>query len=155
DELIDVWRSEGDSFVHTWEDRFVVDHGYRANVREVVRGLLEKTGLTARDFAILVLYGPDARSHATAVRDLGFDAKAQVQDPPFGTRGNAGAALAPLLLAAALERAKAGQRLLLVGYGDGGDAVALSTTPQVERLEGRRGVSWHLARRAELRSYDL
>src|SRR3989475_9693928 len=31
-EIIDVWRSEADPFVHTWEDRFVVDHGYRANV---------------------------------------------------------------------------------------------------------------------------
>src|SRR5438309_2230954 len=30
DEIIDVWRSEGDPFVHAWEDRFVVDHGYRA-----------------------------------------------------------------------------------------------------------------------------
>jgi hydroxymethylglutaryl-CoA synthase len=155
DELIDVWRSEGDSFVHTWEDRFVVDHGYRTNVREVVRGLLEKMGLSPKDFTTLVLYGPDARAHATAVRDLGFDAKTQVQEAFFGKLGNAGAALAPLLLAAALERAKAGQRLLLVGYGDGAEAIALSTTPQVERLEGRRGVSWHLARRAELRSYDL
>src|SRR5439155_342284 len=44
DEIIDVWRTEGDPFVHAWEDRFVVDHGYRASVREVVRGLLAKTG---------------------------------------------------------------------------------------------------------------
>src|SRR5438445_10093760 len=45
DEIIDVWRTEGDPFVHAWEDRFVVDHGYRASVREVVRGLLARTGL--------------------------------------------------------------------------------------------------------------
>ena len=102
-----------------------------------------------------MLYGPDARAHATAARELGFDPKTQVRDPLFGKVGNAGAALAPLLLAAAMEEAKAGQRLLLVGYGDGADALVLSTTPQVERLEGRRGVSWHLARRAELGSYDL
>src|SRR5207302_1903264 len=61
DEIIDVWRSEADPFVHAWEDRFIVDHGYRANVREVVRGLLAKTGLGPKDFAKLVLYGPDAR----------------------------------------------------------------------------------------------
>ncbi len=155
DEIVDVWRTEGDPFVHAWEDRFVVDHGYRAGVREAVRGLLEKTHLTPKDFASLVLYGPDARAHATAVRDLGFDARTQVQDALFGKVGNAGAALVPLLMAAAIEGAKAGQRLLVVGYGDGADALALSTTPQVERLEGRRGVSWHLARRAELGSYDL
>ncbi len=155
DELIDVWRTEGDPFVHTWEDRFVVDHGYRANVREAVQGVLAKAGLSAKDVSRAVLYGPDARAHATAVRDLGLDGKTQSQDPLFGKVGNAGAALTPLLLAAALETAKAGERLLVVGYGDGADAMVLGTTPTVERLEGRRGVAWHLNRRAELKSYDV
>jgi len=149
-----VWRAEGDPFVHAWEDRFVVDHGYRASVREVVRGLLAKTALGPKDFAKLVLYGPDARSHGALVRELGFE-PAQAEDALFGKVGNAGAAFAPLLLAAALEGARAGQRILLVAYGDGAEAFVLETTPVVERLEGRRGVSWHLARRAELPSYDL
>jgi hydroxymethylglutaryl-CoA synthase len=155
DEIIDVWRTEGDPFVHQWEDRFVVDHGYRQVVREVVQGLLAKTGLAAKDFSRVVLYGPDARSHATAVRELRFDPAGQVEDPLFGKLGNAGAAMTPLLLAAALERAKAGERLLVVGYGDGADALVIETTPQVERLEGRRGVAWHMQRRAELPSYDM
>jgi 3-hydroxy-3-methylglutaryl CoA synthase len=154
DELIDVWRAEGDPFVHTWEERFTVDHGYRQNVREVVRALLAKTCLAPKDFAKLVLYGPDARSHAAIVRELGFEV-AQAQDPLFGKVGSAGTAFAPLLLAAALEGAKAGDRILLVSYGDGAEAVVLEATPVVERLEGRRGVSWYLARRAELASYDL
>src|SRR5690554_1843197 len=50
DEIIDVWRTEGDPFVHTWEERFIVDHGYRANVKEVVAGLLAKTKLEPKDF---------------------------------------------------------------------------------------------------------
>src|SRR5581483_129874 len=45
--------------------------------------------------------------------------------------------------------------LLVVSYGDGAEAFVLAATPVVERLEGRRGVAWHLARRAELPSYDL
>jgi 3-hydroxy-3-methylglutaryl CoA synthase len=154
DEIIDVWRAEGDPFVHQWEDRFVVDHGYRQCVREAVRGLLGKTKLAPKDFAKLVLYGPDARSHATVARELGFEA-AQVQDPFFGKLGSAGAAFTPLLLAAACEGARAGQRLLVVGYGDGADVLVLETTAVAERLEGRRGVSWHLARRGELPSYDM
>jgi 3-hydroxy-3-methylglutaryl CoA synthase len=154
DEIIDVWRTEGDPFVHQWEDRFVVDHGYRVNLREVVKGLLEKAGVAAKDVTKAAVYGPDARAHGTAVREMGLDAKTQVQDPLFGKVGSAGAALAPLLLAGALEQAKAGETLLVVAYGDGADALLLTTTPQVERLEGRRGVAWHLARRAELKSYD-
>jgi len=154
DEIIDVWRTEGDPFVHAWEDRFVVDHGYRTNVREVVKGLLAKAGIGPKDVTKAAIYGPDARAHATVVRELGLDAKTQVEDALFGKVGSAGAALAPLLLAGALEQAKAGEKLLVVAYGDGADALLLETTPLVERLEGRRGVGWHLARRAELKSYD-
>src|SRR5207237_369046 len=98
--------------------------------------------------------GPDGRRPAALVRELGFE-PAQAEDALFGKVGNAGTAFAPLLLAAALEGARAGQRILLVGYGDGAEAFVLETTPVVERLEGRRGVGWHLARRAELPSYDL
>jgi 3-hydroxy-3-methylglutaryl CoA synthase len=154
DELIDVWRTEGDAFVHAWEDRFVVDHGYRHNVREVVRGLLASTGQKPADFAKLVLYGPDARSQAALVRELGFQ-PAQAQESLFGQVGNAGAAFTPLLLAAALETARAGERILVVSYGDGAEAFVLEATSVAERLEGRRGVTWHLKRRAELPGYDL
>jgi 3-hydroxy-3-methylglutaryl CoA synthase len=154
DEIIDVWRAEGDPFVHTWEDRFVVDHGYRQSVREAVRGLLAKINAKPKDFAKVVLYGPDARSHATVVRELGFE-PAQAQDPLFGKVGSTGAAFTPQLLAAALAGARAGERILVVSYGDGAEAFVLETTPVVERLEGRRGVAWHLARRADLPSYDM
>jgi len=154
DEIVDVWRTEGDPFVHAWEDRFVVDHGYGAVVRELVKGLFARHGFGPKDVARLVLYGPDARSHAATAKALGF-APEQLQEPLFGKLGNAGAAMAPLLLAATLERATEGQRLLVVGYGDGAEALVLETTPVVEKLEGRRGVSWHLARRAELPSYDM
>ena len=154
DEIIDVWRTEGDPFVHAWEDRFVVDHGYRSNVREVVKGLCAKAGIKPADVAKAAIYGPDAKAHGTVVRELGLDAKTQVQDGLFGKVGSAGAALAPLLLASALAEAKAGQKVLVVAYGDGADALLVETTPLVERLEGRRGVAWHLARRGEMRSYD-
>jgi 3-hydroxy-3-methylglutaryl CoA synthase len=154
DEIVDVWRTEGDQFVHSWEDRFVVDHGYRDNVVEAVRGLLGKAKIGPKDVTKAVLYGPDARSLGTAAKALGFESS-QLQDPFFGRLGNAGAAFAPILLAAALESAKGGQRLLLASYGDGADAMLFSTTPQVERIEGRRGVAWHLARRAALPGYDM
>ena len=68
-------------------------------------------------------------------------------DPLFGKLGNAGCAFAPLLLAAALESAKPGERILLASYGDGAAAFAFAATPHLEKLEPRRGVAWHLARR--------
>jgi uncharacterized OB-fold protein len=88
------------------------------------------------------------------LKELGFT-PAQAQDPLFGKVGNAGAAMTPLLLAAAVERARRGDRILVVAYGDGAEALVLEATATVERLEGRRGVAWHLARRGEFPSYDM
>lgn len=154
DEIIDIWRLDTDRFVRSWEDRFVVEHGYRDNIVEAVKGLFAQTGRTAGDFTRAVLYGPDARSHAAAARALGFDPKTQVQDPLFGRLGNTGAAFAPMLLVAALENAKPGDTLLLASYGDGADAFALRVTEAIRQLTDRRGLRWHLERRAELGDYN-
>ncbi len=152
-ELQDLWRSEGDPFTHSWEDRFVVQEGFLPVTLEAVAGLFEKTGRTPADFAHVALYAPDARSHTSLVRELRLESE-RVQDPLFGRLGNAGAAFAPLLLAAALEGSKPGERILVVGYGDGADALSLQVTEHIEKLEPRRGVAGHLARRRPLQSYD-
>jgi len=154
DEIIDVWRTDGQPYVRTWEDRFIVEHGYVKNTVEAVKGLLQKAGLAAKDFTKAVLYSPDGRSYAAVAKAIGLDAKTQVQDPLFGRVGNSGAAFVPMLLVAALEEAKAGNKLLLANYGDGAEAFAVTVTDQIDTLRRKRGVKWHLERRAELDSYD-
>jgi 3-hydroxy-3-methylglutaryl CoA synthase len=153
DEIIDVWRTERDAFVRTWEERFVVEHGYTRVMREAVRGVLDQAALAPKDLARAVLYGPDARSHGAAARALGF-APTQVEDPLFGKLGNTGAAFAPMLLVAALEKARPGERLLLASYGDGADAFVLTVREPIQQSRDRRGVAWHLGRRRELGDYD-
>jgi 3-hydroxy-3-methylglutaryl CoA synthase len=153
DEIVDVWRSEGDPFVHSWEDRFVVQEGYTPRITEAVKLLLESTRSPASDFQRVALYAPDARSHGTAARALKLDKK-QLQDPFFGRLGNTGVAFAPMQLAAALETAKPGHKILVAAYGDGAEAISLEVTDHIEKLGARRGVSWHLARRQTVRSYD-
>jgi 3-hydroxy-3-methylglutaryl CoA synthase len=111
DEIVDVWRLDSDPFVHTWEDRFVVEHGYRATLVEAVKGL-------------------------------------------FGRLGNTGTAFAPMLLIAALENARPGDTILVGSYGDGADALAVRVTDAIKGLSDRRGIRWHLERRAELADYD-
>jgi hydroxymethylglutaryl-CoA synthase len=153
DEIVDVWRGDGDPFVHSWEDRFIVKHGYAENLVAAVTGLFEAQGRSAADYAKAALYAPELRSHGTAVRALGL-AKEQVQAPLFGQLGNTGAAFAPMLLAAALETAKPGERILVAAYGDGAEALSFEVSEYVEKLKERRGVSWHLARRRSVPSYE-
>jgi 3-hydroxy-3-methylglutaryl CoA synthase len=154
DEIIDVWRTETDRFVRTWEDRFVVEHGYVHNTVEAIKALLQKSGLAPKDFTKAVLYTPDGRSFAAVARAIGFDPKTQVQDTLFGKLGNTGAAFAPMLLVAALEEAKPGAKLLLANYGDGAEASVVSVTDTVAPLRNKRAMAWHMQRRTELTDYD-
>lgn len=152
EEIVDVWRAAGDPFVHTWEDRFIVQEGFVPGICEGVNGLLAQTGTAADDYARVALYAPDARSHAGAARALGV--AGSLQDPLFGRLGNTGCSFALLQLAHALEAAAPGERILVASYGDGAEALAFSTTEHLEKLGPRRGVSWHLERRRPVKSYD-
>jgi hydroxymethylglutaryl-CoA synthase len=153
DEIVDVWRPAGDPFVHSWEERFVVQEGYVPAATAAVRGLLARSGAAAGDFQRVALSAPDARSHAEVARALGLD-RARLVDPLFGRLGNAGTAFAPLLLVAALERARPGERILAAASADGGVAASFAVTDRAPKLEPRRGVAWHLARRRALPRYD-
>jgi uncharacterized OB-fold protein/3-oxoacyl-[acyl-carrier-protein] synthase III len=153
DEIVDVWRRTGDPFSHSWEDRFVIQEGYAPRTQEAVEGLLEKLGRSRSDYARYVLYAPDKRSHTGLTRALGVQAD-QVQDPLFGRLGNTGAAFAPMQLVAALEEAAGGDRILVASYGDGAEAISLEVTEQTRKTEPPRGISWHLARRRPVPSYQ-
>ena len=75
---------------------------------------------------------------------LGFDPQSQVQDPLFGKMGNTGAAYPLMLLIAALEEAKPGDKILVASYGDGADAYFVEVTSEIARLGPRRGVKGYL-----------
>lgn len=152
-DFVDIWKREHDAYIRTWEDRFVVEHGYTAHLRQAVTELLNRSGLTAKDVTKAVFYAPEPRSHAAMARALGLDAKTQVQDPIFGTVGNTGAAFAPMMLVAALEEAKPGDRLLFATYGDGADVYLLRVTEQIENIRERRGIKHHLTSKMMLPNY--
>jgi 3-hydroxy-3-methylglutaryl CoA synthase len=44
-ELYDVWRLDKDIYVQSWEDRFIIEHGYTHNMERAVSGLLRKREL--------------------------------------------------------------------------------------------------------------
>ncbi len=153
DEITDVWRPAGHDYVHSWEDRFVVQESYTPNMRAAIQGLLERSDTRIDDYRKVALYAPDARSHGGVAKSAGI-APDNLESPLFGRLGNAGAAFAPLQLVAALESARPGEKLLVVNFGNGADATALETTEWIEKLDDRRGVDWNLTRRRVVASYD-
>ena len=154
-EILDVWRAEHDNYIRTWEDRFVAEQGYLKLLPEAVSQLMSKHKLGTKDFAKVVLYGPDARRHQQMVTKLGFDAKTQVQNPLLNSVGNTGAASTPMMLVAALEDAKPGDRILLANYGNGADAFIFLVTEHIETLKkNRRGVKAYVNSKKMLPDYE-
>ena len=153
-ELYDVWRLDKDIYVQSWEDRFIIEHGYTENMEKAISGLLRKKALSIKDIAKAVLYAPTSRAQQGLARRLGFDTKTQVQDLLIGNVGITGCAHVLLILVAALEEAKAGDRILLASYGSGCDAFLLSVTEEIQKVKGnRRGVKEYLKSRRSLSSY--
>jgi hydroxymethylglutaryl-CoA synthase len=152
DDIVDYWRSHEDDFVRSWEDRFGLDEGYRAIPAEAAAGVMKKCNLTPKDFTKACFYGPNTRRHTELGRVMGFKPE-QIQEPLLDAVGNTGTALPLMILVAALEEAKAGDRLLLVSWGNGSDALVLKVTQEIEKIRDRRGIKRHLQMKATLGNY--
>ncbi len=143
-DFTDQWRTAEDTFIRSAEGRFIDEVGYLPTMQSAITGLMNKYKLKPGDFSRVVYYASDARQHAALARRMKLD-KAQVQDPLYNDIGNTGTAAALLMLAAALEKAKPGDRILFAGYGDGADAFILRVTDEIARIQKKPILSNKLA----------
>jgi uncharacterized OB-fold protein len=154
-EMYDVWRLDKDTYVQSWEERFIIEHGYIENTYKAISGLMKRQNLSINDITKAIIYAPNVRAHQQIAKKLGLDPKTQLQDLLISNMGICGSAHALLMLVSALEEAKAGDRLLVASYGDGCDAVLVQVTSNIENLKGeRRGISGFLSSRQPLPSYE-
>jgi len=153
-EIQDTWRSDQDTFVRSAEDRFAMEEGY---VRVMVEGMsatLEKHGLTTADIAHVALNSPNQRQLRNVVKKMRFDEEGQVKDVLHMSVGDTGCAMSLMSLVAALERAGAGETVLLASYGNGCDAALLKTTDRIGSTSACRGVQQHVASKSVMRNYE-
>ena len=59
-----------------------------------------------------------------------------------------------MLLIAALEEAKPGDKILVASCGSGSDALLFRATENIKKMKGKRGIKKHLAAKKELPSYE-
>ncbi|MBM3149057.1 MAG: hydroxymethylglutaryl-CoA synthase family protein [Chloroflexi bacterium] len=153
-EMYDVWRLDKDTYVQSWEDRFVVEKGYIENMQKAVSSLLKKEKLSPGSINKAIFYAPNPRVQHQLARALGFDVQKQIQDLLFDRMGVCGCAHAMLMLAVALEEAKADDILLLASYGDGSDAFLLKVTGAAKSKGNKHGVMGYLSSKKLLPSYE-
>jgi len=153
-EFTDVWRGQGDRYLNFLPDMtFIRAHGLDKHIAEAVEGGLKATGRKREDIAKLVLYGPDARTHAALVKLLKFAESALPKEAVIGRAGNTGSAACLLGLAAALEECKPGDQVLVVSYGSGAEALLFQCTDRLGASPIHRPVSAQLAAGRPLAHY--
>ncbi|HKP84835.1 MAG TPA: OB-fold domain-containing protein [Blastocatellia bacterium] len=155
DEMTDLWRKGDDPFVSGWEERFAVTQGYQRVVNQAVGELFERAAIGPSEISKAIFYAPDQGSLAGVAKSLKLRAD-QIPDHLFSRVGNTGAGMPLLVLSSVLESASAGEKLLVVGYGSGCDALLFEVTDEIESAKAgpRRGVKGHLSSKASLTSYE-
>jgi 3-hydroxy-3-methylglutaryl CoA synthase len=150
--FVDSFRAAGESFDYGWEERWIRDEGYLKLIPDCANAALKAAGVAPHEISHFVVAVPQAGMAAAIAKRIGLSA--QVAMPAHtDTIGFAGAADAFLSLADVLERAEPDQTILVVGFGQGVDALVLRTTPLLAQRRGRIGFQAAVADRIEDSAY--
>jgi len=149
DEITDVWRTQEDTYVQSWEGRFVTGEGYLRVTAQAIKGLLSQTGLKPEDINKATIPAPDPRSAMGILKKTGLTEAGQAVDSMLEQVGFCGAAHPLVMLAAVLEQAQPGEKILLAAYGDGAQALLFEVKAQpvlpavslAQQLENRRAIN--------------
>jgi 3-hydroxy-3-methylglutaryl CoA synthase len=151
-DFVDHFRGSKTIFDRQWEDRWIRDMGFDEFIPKAVSGLLKRCHLQLSDFAKVIFQCPYESERKNLMKALNLDTRF-VQDPMHNLIGETGTAHSPLMLAAALEESKPGDKLLVVSFGSGCDALYFEVTDRISKRKRGREVQKFIAHRVELSSY--
>jgi 3-hydroxy-3-methylglutaryl CoA synthase/uncharacterized OB-fold protein len=129
-EYLASWRTPDQRFAKSWEERFALTQAYVPLLSSAAKAIAMQAHLAPADLAAVVLDAPNPRAAAAVAGALKLDPAKLVSDMS-AVVGWTGAAHAGLMLAAALDRAKPGDRILVISVSDGVDALLLRATDAI------------------------
>ncbi|MCY3831079.1 MAG: OB-fold domain-containing protein [Rhodospirillaceae bacterium] len=152
-DFIDHYRGGDSKYDYNWEERWIRDEGYFKIAPRAIAAALAEAGLDAgavdRFIMPALIRGVPQKVAALA----GIRAEA-VRDTLQAQLGEAGTAHPLVMLADCLQEAAPGETILVVGWGQGCDALLFRTTEALKSLPPRQGVKGWLARRREETNYN-
>lgn len=129
----DFWRREGQVYPRHG-GRFTGEPAYFKHVINGAKGLMDRAGTTAKDYTYAVFHQPNGKFPTRVAKQLGFG-DAQIKTGLLAPLiGNTYSGAVPIGLAAILDEAKPGDRVLAVAYGSGAgsDAFDLRVTDEID-----------------------
>ena len=152
-DFVDHYRGSKASFDRQWEDRWIRDVGFDEFIPKVINNLLQKCNLKLDDFQKIIFQCQYDAERRALIKKFKID-PARIQDPMQGVIGETGTSHSLMMLVKALEEAKPGDKLLVVSFGSGCDALLFEVTDKIKDIKSKLGVQGHLANRADLTSYQ-
>ncbi|WP_294221579.1 3-oxoacyl-[acyl-carrier-protein] synthase III C-terminal domain-containing protein [uncultured Shimia sp.] len=139
-DLVDHFRGENGEFDYTWEERWVRDEGYLKIVPDTVAKALQNAGVTIDQVSTFCFPVPSARIASAVARKVGLAPEA-LADNLQGSCGEAGASHPLVMLAHTLDNADPGDIILVVGFGQGSDALLFQVTDAIRGQQGKGGIT--------------
>jgi 2-acetylphloroglucinol acetyltransferase len=153
-DLSDAFRIAGERYIQDIGDGDKLYPAFEAgmveHVTKAAKTLFERTGLEPKDYDFAVFQQPNGAIPFVLGERLGFSVD-QIKPGVVATDiGDCGAASALLGLAAVLDQAARGCRILVVsyGFGAGADAFSIETTAEIERRRSSHTVVEALRRKS-------
>lgn len=133
----DFWRRPSTHYP-SHAERFSGDPGYFGHIMPAAARMMDEMGSGPSDYDFVVFHQPNRKFPTRALLDLGFQPAQWATGLLVGDIGNTYAGSAMIGLAAVLDAAKPGQRILMVSYGSGAgadafDLVATSRLADVQK----------------------
>jgi hydroxymethylglutaryl-CoA synthase len=151
-DFADHYRGRNATYDRQWEDRWVRDLGFDQFVPEAVNSLLKKSGLKMEDFSKVIYDCHYDVARKKLNKAMGVSTEADQSNFQVEI-GQSGTAQSMVMLANALETAKPGDKLLVVSFGSGCDALYFEMTENIIRYKNSKGISAFLANKTKLDNY--
>ena len=142
----DFWRREGVAFP-SHGGRFTGDNAYFKHTIGASKLLMEKTGLKPTDFDYAVFHQPNGKFPTNVAEMLGFTKEQIKQGLVTPAIGNTYSGASLIGLAAVLDEAKAGNRILMTSFGSGAgsDSFAIEVNDNIDRKRSKGVKVWEMA----------
>lgn len=143
-DFVDHFRGDTEEFDYNWEERWIRDEGFSKIVPAAIEGVLDRTGIAPGDIDHMVMPCTFARLPQSLAKKAGIDPD-KVRDTLGLQCGEAGAAHGLVMLVHALQEARPGEKILLLQFGQGCDALVFETTDLIATMADKRGIAGSLA----------
>ena len=141
-DFLDFYRSQDHPEAYAAEERFVRESAIRDIIVPTINQALENAGISGTDISHVAVHEPLPRCWKAISKACGIAVHNHC-DTVANAAGDLGAAHPIFGLGLALDEAKAGDRILLVGFGSGCDALVLQVEAELDRTKSAKAALQH------------